>query len=316
VSDLNWRAAAALLVLTLGCGEGPTDLPDASRDRIVFTSNAAGNYDIYAMDADGNNQVQLTVTGTEDVKPAPSPDGARIAFISYDGALGGGDIYVMNVDGTGVTQLTGLPGQFTGYATWASWSPDGARILFTGHLAAPAEQFVMDADGNNQINLTNDDSAPDEYGAWSPDGRQIAFVRWTIEGGREGGGQRPHLHVMDADGGHVRQLTSGDVYDLWPAWSPDSRRIVFARLTANAAISRIFTMSSAGTGLRPLSDDEGEEGQPSWSRDGKRLLFNSSRGSSAPASDIWVSRGDGTQGTNLTYTPLVHDDDPRWLPVP
>jgi Tol biopolymer transport system component len=172
------KTSLCLLVVLLACADTPTELPDTSRDRIVFASNASGDYNIFAMDQDGSNRVQLTTMDTEDLNPAPSPDGTRIAFVSFDGALGGGDIYVMNADGTGVTQLTGLPGRFAGVATAPSWSPDRQKILFTGFLAEYPDLFVMSADGSGWTNLTHDNSVRDEYGAWSPDGRQIAFVRW------------------------------------------------------------------------------------------------------------------------------------------
>ena len=120
---------------------------------------------------------------------------------------------------------------------------------------------------------------------------------------------------MDADGTKVRQVTSGDFYDLYPAWSPDSRQIVFARYTAGGATGRIFSVSWAGTGLRPLTHGQGVDGQPSWSRDGKRLLFTRSPVANVEA-DIWTGRADGSQGVNLTQTPAVSDFDPNWLPVP
>ena len=312
MSDLPRRAALALLLPLLGCSDGPTDLPDASRDRIVFVSDASGNYDIYAIDQDGGNRVQLTSAATSELQPTPSPDGSRIAFVS-NGGVGLAEIFLMNPDGTGAIQITGLPGQFPGLATMPSWSPDGLRILFTGYLGGmgQGDLFVMNADGSNWVNLTNDDSMPDEYGAWSPDGRQIAFARWA------GSPLLLHIHVMDADGGNVRQLTSGEFDDLSPAWSPDSRRIVFARQTAGGTASRIYWVSSTGAGLRPLTDDQGVDSEPSWSRDGKRLLFNSGRdGSAWVDTDIWAGRADGMGGMNVTRTPPDTDFNPHWLPVP
>jgi Tol biopolymer transport system component len=301
-------ACAALLIALLGCSDGPTDLPDASRDRIVFASGASGNSDIYAMDQDGGALVQLTAMPSQDTQPAPSPDGTRIAFSSVEGP---DYISVMNADGSGVTRLTGGPlGRFPGEAASPSWSPDSRKILFTGTLGDNSDLFVMNADGSSWVNLTNDDTVREDVGAWSPDGRHIAFVRWA------GLPALPHIHVMDADGHNVRQLTSGDVLDFWPAWSPDSRQIVFARESLDGMIRRILALGAGGTGLRELTHNQARDGEPSWSRDGKRLLFTSTLGSSTHTADVWTIRGDGLQAVNLTGTPGLHEVSPRWLPVP
>jgi Tol biopolymer transport system component len=300
VSDFPRRAALALLLALPGCSGGPTELPDASRDRIVFASGTSGNYDIYVMDQDGGNRVQLTALPSQDVQPAPSPDGTRIAFASIEGP---DYISVMNADGSGVTRLTGVPGKYPGEAACPSWSPDGSRILFTGFVNGSTNLFVMNADGSHVVNLTNDDSLRDDVGAWSPDGRQIAFARWA------GTPLLPHIHVMDAGGSNVRQLTRGNALDFWPAWSPDSRQIVFARETEDGAIRQIVSIGGAGTGLRQLTHTPGRNGEPSWSRDGRKLLFTS-------AADVYASSQDGMQPVNLTQTPGATEGSPRWLPVP
>ncbi|SEF38356.1 Dipeptidyl aminopeptidase/acylaminoacyl peptidase [Amycolatopsis pretoriensis] len=68
------------------------------------------------------------------------------------------------------------------------------------------------------------DSAP----AISPDGRWVAFLRAGDGKGAEGS---PQLHVMPADGGDARRLTSLHLGAGEPVWAPDSRRIAFtARL--------------------------------------------------------------------------------------
>jgi TolB protein len=69
----------------------------------------------------------------------------------------------------------------------------------------------MDADGANVTRLTNS-PARDHSPAWSPDGRQIAFVSE-----RDG---NPEIYVMNADGTEVTRLTKSPAQDLWPAWSP------------------------------------------------------------------------------------------------
>ena len=72
--------------------------------RIVFESNRNGNEDIYAMDVDGNNLVQLTDNPADDGSPACSPDGRKIAFTSE--RHGPVDLYVMGSDGNNVVRLT------------------------------------------------------------------------------------------------------------------------------------------------------------------------------------------------------------------
>jgi Tol biopolymer transport system component len=305
VPDFPRHTAAALLLWLVACSDGPTDLHDASRDRIVFASGASGNYDIYAMDQDGGNLLQLTTTSSQDAQPAPSPDGTRIAFSSVEGT---DYISVMNADGSGVIRITGISTRFPGEAASPSWSPDGLKILFTGTVGEQSDLYVMNADGSNWVNLTNDDSVRDDVGAWSPDGRRIAFARWA------GTPLLPHIHVMDADGGNARQVTTGNTLDFWPAWFPDSYQIVFARETLDGTIRQIVTIGAGGTGLRQLTNFQGRDGQPSWSRDGRKLLFT--REPAHLPADVWISLADGVQGVDLTQTPGLHESGPRWLPVP
>ena len=72
--------------------------------RIVFASDRDGDWDIYSMDANGNNLLQLTDHPASDEDPAGSPDGRRIAFASERGVTP--DLYVMDSDGSNVVRLT------------------------------------------------------------------------------------------------------------------------------------------------------------------------------------------------------------------
>lgn len=144
----------------------PAWSPDG--EKIAFTSLLDGAGDIYIMDADGGNLKNLTNNSSEDESPSWSPDGEYIVFTSWRDV--GPDIYVMNAKGRSVKRLT------YSSAGFPAWSPDGEKIAFVSDH--PANIYVMDADGGNVRNLTNNNSISSDYGdlAWSPDGEKIAFT--------------------------------------------------------------------------------------------------------------------------------------------
>ena len=74
------------------------------------------------------------------------------------------------------------------------------------------EIYVMDADGGDQRNLTNN-PGDDKYPSWSPDGKWIVF-----SSDRDNRGKNRQIYVMDADGGNPQNLTNNPHGDANPAW--------------------------------------------------------------------------------------------------
>ena len=140
--------------------------------RSSFKATRTGNYDLFVMDADGANPINLTNEPSFDYYAAWSPDGTKIAFSSdRDGNI---EIYVMNADGSNPIRLTTDPAD----DLVPRWSPDGTKFAFYSNRDGNYEIYVMDADGSNQTRLTN--TPADEFDpAWSPDGGQIVFDEFT-----------------------------------------------------------------------------------------------------------------------------------------
>ena len=207
--------------------------------RIVFSSKRDGNWEIYVMDSDGENQRNLTNHPASDHSPSWSPDGQKIAF-SSDRDRGNIRIYAMDSDGQNPTRITdGV------WDTNPAWLPDGRKIAYAGYPEElNFEIYVIDADGKNQTKLT-DNFGGDSHPSWSPDGQRIAFLSQ-----KDGDGD---IYVMDADGKNLEWLTDNLVTDQVPAWSPDGSTIAFERLGEKIHNSEIHLMTSDGKYLKRLT---------------------------------------------------------------
>jgi Tol biopolymer transport system component len=152
--------------------------------------------------------------------------------------------------------------------------------------------------------------------AASPDGEWLAMSN--------GGGEFPprNIYVMRSDGTEVRQITSGNFYEVSPEWSPDSDEILFSstRCCATSSFSgnyALYTIRPDGSGLHRVMEDDANELSPAWSPAGDRIAYVRT-----PVdwgrSQIWVVNTDGTNSLSLTqdaryYADVAWSPDGRWL---
>jgi len=277
----------------------------SAQEKIVFHSQRAANGgDVWIMNPDGTNQIQLTSAEYFDGQPALSPSGDKIAFTSTRSGDGNSEIYIMNTNGTGQTNLTNNPA----WDSHPAFSPDGERIVFASMRNNHLGIWVMNIDGTNPTELLESMGGTDP--AFSPVGWQIVFS------GIWGSAASSEIWVMDGNGLNRKNLSQDDdAEDLHPSFSPDGTKIVFTKRVHNVAGGEIMVMNADGTNLINLTNNPADDYSPSFSPDGSFITFTSTRDGDA---DIYVMNADGTNPVNIIGPELNPgiDETPVWGVVP
>jgi TolB protein len=181
--------------------------------------------------------------------------------------------------------------------------------------------FVMNTDGSGITRLTNGAGSADLGPAWSPDGRRIAFARFTTDGPSSG---TYDIYTMTADGSGVTRLTdvlpvssSGSPYqgdDVGAQWSPDGSKIAFWGGSTDAGTGDLFVANADGTGVRRIVEVDyfgvsvPQSDRVAWSPDGARIAFPDGFGA------IDVVNADGSGAARLTSGYDGYDSSPAWSP--
>ena len=264
----------------------------------------------------GRSALVLFVSGLLVATPlaAATPPGrdGQIAYMRTD-RTGHWQIWVASASLSEAEQLT--HGQFD--SGWAVWSPNGKRLAFDSNRAdhTPNDSkhvedvYVMRSDGSEVKKLTGSKGVSGDA-AWSPSGRLVAF---DSDRGDPNGFSA--IYVMNANGRKIRRITTParPLSDYEPRFSPDGKRLVFARArgAADNAPAALFTVRLDGSGLHRLTPFTLHVGASDWSPSGKQIVFEAYP--NGAYGDIYVIDATGGTPLNLTHDP-AGQADPVWSP--
>jgi serine/threonine protein kinase/Tol biopolymer transport system component len=280
--------------------------------QVAFASTRLGLPQIFLVNMDGTDLLQITDMEQGACQPSWSPDGLQLVFISpcggrgefYEPIYNESSLYTINADGTGLNQLTQSPGSDFDPA----WSPDGEQIAFTSVRDGFRQIYTLDVDSLDVTLLTNTaDSIESSQPAWSPDGSRIAY---TVK--RVGTYQ---VWAMTNTGQESVQLArSGqDLWDFLPAWHTDGKTVFFNQRRQGPFRPWLMRVS-----FEDLSQDPRRMNyvtpieDVSFSPDGLWLVFEGMDGEGNR--DIYFMTMAGSGRTRLTNDPKI-DFDPAWRPL-
>ncbi len=234
--------------------------------------------------------------------PQISPDGRQVVYVrtSMDVMRDRrrSELWIVNVDGSGHRRL--------GEGGSPRWSPDGTRLAYT----AGGQIQLRWMDTGETATLTQLVESPSGI-RWSPDGRHLAFnmlvpypppslvapprppegADWAdppimedrFKNRQDGVGYLDfgynHIFVLRAEGGTPVRVTSGDFqHSSAPAWTPDSRNLLFSSnrnpdWVLDYRNSELYIAPVAGGETRALTDRAGPDHSPAVSPDGRQVAF-------------------------------------------
>jgi TolB protein len=272
---------------------GPEDEAGGPPGGIIFVSDRSGAVsdtgvpltDIFRVNADGTDMENLTEEPARIYRDLRlSPDGMKIAFESD--RLSCFNIWAMNIQGTGSAQLTGQPGERCN--EMPRWSRNGSQVAFTSSrepIERSWEAYVMDADGDDPHNVS-DDGGLGEGGAdwphtWLPDGRLVFHHQkvgpprtFTVDA--DGVGREPFLELQAGYAPGDDTFYHGARANLFvDPWSPGGTILAFA--SERTGNREVYVIHEDGSGLTNVTNDPATDRFDGWSPSGDWIAFESDR---------------------------------------
>ena len=247
--------------------------------RILYSANVDGIYQIFVAYTDGRKPTQVTFGDKDAFALNVAADGTKIL---YGSSKEESDIWGVRVaQGEEFTITSGMNSEL-----WPDASPDGKTIAFQSiRSLSQGDKLQV---GSILTKPANAEAQPFELAAsgflpkWSPDGKQLAFMRETDD--------KINLFAVKATGGGERQLTTEGVANVentvlpynryqnsYFSWSFDSSTIVYcARRNLQRNLWLVSADGSKDTQITNNRDGDMYFYCPLWSADDKRIAYTTS----------------------------------------
>jgi dipeptidyl aminopeptidase/acylaminoacyl peptidase len=300
--SITATTAPASTAADLSPTDSPAPLPGG---RLAYGRFSPDGTHVFTANTDGTDEQALLPSIAEG--PRFSPDGRRIA-VATEGPQGLLFLSMVNPDGSGYRRFP--RSDPTLYLGCGAWSPDASRLACEGwDDSNPARNGIYTVRASDGGGLTRVTTSPggghDVVGDYSPDGRQIVFLRSNLVDE-----EHNTLMVVNADGSDPRVLTDRKV-GLASRWSPDGKTIL---TEANGSLLLMPVDGSEPSAIKIDADAPVTATRGAWSPDGTWIVF--SRVSST-GEDIYIMRNDGTNLHQVTNTPAKDEEFGEWgVPAP
>jgi TolB protein len=274
--------------------------------KIVFSALKDGNWDLWLVNPDGTDPVQLTKTPIDERSPCVSHDGNRILYSTSEGNL-----RLMDVNNHSDKKLLVADGVY-GNPVWL----DDTKILYVGYVFKADKYGVKDDSSLLIFDLERESSRSNPYVLIDQTGMQdwpsiSPYGELIYSSSVQGPNQKVTQEIWkyDSIAQNGGQMTLMNANSIQSRWSPDGKEIVFAsNKTGNFEIWKFNPTEGKAT---RLTNTDYTNKEPCWSPDGKEIVFISDR---QGHNEIWkMSSAGEVRGVILPFKEKIECQYPFWF---
>jgi len=271
-----------------------------TEEKIIFTADWSGNFNIYIMDIDGTNIKQITSSSYSDIHPSLSPDRQKIVFqrpseVGYQGYIV--DVNTLEVttsplleynpqqlkwhsDGDKLLFYSGYNGGYPDifeydmeteqvrciiedpYINWGpNYSPDGEKLIYYSNKSGTFKAYIANLDGSDSQLCISNNNCEERSPQINPLNNNLLV--FAGRGYDTASSSQFGLFIFNRLTGNIQTLISTiGVNEVRPIWSPDGNYILYQHY--DGGNYGLYIINADGTQNKPLVDTNGNEMYPHW----------------------------------------------------